>query len=295
MRIGTYIKMNTILTSQILEIWAEELEPLVTDYALHFSCGERTLAERNTSTIFSSASMIKLGIADAFLSGMVDPDIFPAEMLVDWDRHGAFGDGILRGLLEPQTLTTTELVHLMLSVSDNVATNALIDYVEGVDNMNVLFSGLGYSASDMFLHGTVEGKERAALDWPPPEPASHLPTRWCLGSVTVQSLVNVLRSLSLSDQAMNSLHVQQDTRSVARYLKPTETMAWKTGAADGLVHAGGFVSLPGLAGDLLFVVLTDRPFIEADEFHSNSLDAPIFCAMGRAMRRTLDLLSDNGR
>lgn len=283
--------MNTILTSQILKIWAEELEPLVTDYALHFSCGERTLAGRNTSTIFSSASMIKLGIADAFLSGMVDPDIFPTEMLVDWDRHGAFGDGILRGLLEPQTLTTTELVHLMLSVSDNVATNALIDCVEGVDNMNVLFTGLGYGASDMFLHGTVGGKERAALDWPPPEPASHLPTRWCLGSVTVQSLVNVLRSLSQSDQAMNSLHVQQDTRSVARYLKSTETMAWKTGTADGLVHAGGFVSLPGLKDDLLFVVLTDRPFIEADEFHSNSFDAPIFCAMGRAMRRTLDLLS----
>lgn len=295
MRIGTFTNMNTTVTSHILDIWAEELEPLVTDYALHFSCGETTLAERNTSTIFSSASMIKLGIADAFLSGMVDPDIFPTEILVEWDRHGAFGDGILKGFLEPQTLTTTQLVHLMLSVSDNVATNALIDCVEGVDNMNILFTGLGYGASDMFLHGTVGGKERAALDWPPPEPADHLPTRWCLGSVTAQSLVNVLRSLSTSDQAMNSLHVQQDTRSVARYLRPTETMAWKTGTADGLVHAGGFVSLPGLKEDILFVILTDRPFIEAEEFHSNTLDAPIFCAMGRAMRRTLDLLSARER
>lgn len=276
--------------NQIGAIWTEELTPLVSDYAIHFSMGTNILAARNEDMIFSSASMTKLMIADAYLGHTCNQADLANQVVINWEQHAAAGDGILKGLQGTQTFTLEQYVHLMLTLSDNIATNVLINHAGGVGPMNSLLAARGYTASGAFLHGTVGGKERISDDYPAPQPAENLPTRWCLGSVTAKTVTQAVQNLKETEIGRNALLTQQDHRSVARHLYPNEHMGWKTGTADGLVHAGGVVTLPGYQQDLLFSVLTDRSINESESCHSNTLDEPIFKAMGKAMRRTLDHL-----
>lgn len=98
--------------------------------------------EVNADELFPAASIIKIPILLEFYRQVLDGNLDPDEIhyLKDEDKVG--GSGVLQFLSEKTQLTLEDWVKLMINLSDNTATNYLIDIV-GVDNVNKLIGSLG--------------------------------------------------------------------------------------------------------------------------------------------------------
>jgi beta-lactamase class A len=95
----------------------------------------------NSSVVFQSASVIKIPILIEGLRqcelGRLDLDRL---ILVDHGRVG--GSGVLQALSQAASVTVKDLLTLMMIVSDNIATNLLIDML-GIESLNTSFVGMG--------------------------------------------------------------------------------------------------------------------------------------------------------
>lgn len=99
----------------------------------------------NENEVFPSASIIKLFI----LNRLAKEDYDKIVELTKEVKVG--GCGVLKSLKDGLMLTTKDLAYLMICLSDNTATNLLIDYV-GMDNVNQ------YSKENGYLH-TILGRK----------------------------------------------------------------------------------------------------------------------------------------
>jgi len=99
----------------------------------------------NEKEVFPSASVIKLFILGALdKSKYNDPIILKKE-----DKVG--GCGVLKVLNDGVPLTVKDICYLMITLSDNTATNILIDFV-GMDNINKFIK-------DNNFNGTILGRK----------------------------------------------------------------------------------------------------------------------------------------
>lgn len=95
----------------------------------------------NSHDIFQSASLIKIPILLAVVSyknGAVDLN----QQITISKENKVGGSGVLQALSNHLSMTVRDLMTLMISVSDNTATNILIDLL-GMDNINASFKELG--------------------------------------------------------------------------------------------------------------------------------------------------------
>ncbi len=212
------------------------------------------------NTVMSSASIIKLPILITALqqveSGVLDLDkryVVSSEEQVD-------GAGILYRLgggLEP---TLKDLLTLMIIISDNTATNMLIDIV-GIDNIN------GFCETQS-LGGTVlAGKLQLAE-----EKRSLRQKQGGRNLTSANDVLALLKNLvegKLLNEAMttltlDTLKAQKFTEALARYL-PTDselhsnnvTVASKSGCIRGVWHDAGIVFKDEAAQYVLVVMTTD--------------------------------------
>jgi beta-lactamase class A len=125
--------------SQLREI--VEQSPAITGLvALDLTSGERF--EIHPDVVFPQASAIKIPILMAVYQGAQRGkykmnDIRPVEA-----KTVVGGTGILKDMLDPASLTIRNLGVLMIALSDNTATNALIDLV-GMPEINATLQSLG--------------------------------------------------------------------------------------------------------------------------------------------------------
>ncbi|WP_268912906.1 serine hydrolase [Lentilactobacillus sp. SPB1-3] len=80
---------------------------------------------------FKSASLIKLAV----LNALVDQQV-PFDNLVPIDDQDFVGGSGVISLLQPSEMTVRGLLNMMISVSDNTATNILIAYLGGLESVN---------------------------------------------------------------------------------------------------------------------------------------------------------------
>lgn len=186
---------------------------------------------------FPSASTVKIPIMIQIYR-MIDK----GELALD-DTHilksseKSNGSGVLRHMHSGLIFSLGDLLYLMMSISDNTATNILID-LAGMDNVNAVMHELGMTQS--ILGRPMRGR----LALPGEQENLATPNDY---SCVVQAIINGSAASSAACTAMlATLEKQQNKRRIGRYVPTDDTYRWgsKTGTNNGIVNDVGFVSSP---------------------------------------------------
>jgi beta-lactamase class A len=198
-------------------------------------------------------------------AGQLDLDrrvpLHPADLI-----GGAGVLNVLRPGIEP---TVADLCTLMIVISDNTATNLLIDLVGGVDRVNQIVADLGF--------GEIVLQHRLGYPPPPLVAGPQPPTGALIGTLATATpaslcrLVGAIEAGTVVDPAASRLmfdtlahqHFQTGvTRSFLELTEPGETperwpaVANKTGEVAGCRAEVGVIALPGGA-KIAYAVMAD--------------------------------------
>jgi beta-lactamase class A len=211
-------------------------------YAHNLRTGQS--AELNADEPVKTASVIKMGIlldaAEQIRGGTATFD----DKLVLTKDNQVPGSGILGQLTAPLTLPLRDVLHLMVVLSDNTATNVAIDRL-GLAHINATLEAAGLKHT--YLYKKVYKPSTA------PMPADQ--PQFGLGKTTAREMASIMERfaecrLSLDGTAplpsdgaicgvvLHSLREQQDRDSLPRYLESLDTsekgsaIGNKTGALD---------------------------------------------------------------
>ncbi len=188
-----------------------------------------------------SASMIKLLIAETILGQVADGTHALDEVYVLKGSDIVGGTGSLGGRGAGAQTTVREMLKLMISESDNVATNALIDLC-GMDAANAEAKRLGLKQTELGRHMMdTEAAERGEDNYTCADDLAKL-----LQMVWDKTFVNE----EMSAVMLESLEAQIDNECISPGLPAGTTFAHKTGSLATVRHDGGIVG-----GDTPFVLV----------------------------------------
>jgi beta-lactamase class A len=131
---------------------ADEIEAIASAFSGTIGVWGRRLPDGETVAVrpdepFETASAIKTLIMAAALRRVSEGrDALSAPLAFD-ESHYVLGSGILRELTPGLRLTLRDVLVLMIAVSDNIATNMLLDRVGGVDAVNAEAARLGMAST----------------------------------------------------------------------------------------------------------------------------------------------------
>lgn len=167
------------------------------------------------------------------------------------------GSGILKRVELPIELTLEVLLFYMMAISDNIATNKVIDLL-GFDYINQSFSRLG-------LDDTVLTRKMMDFDARGRGFENYTSSQDML-AVLKKIYYNRLFSKELSEFAKNLLLYQQHRDRIPLFLPKGTLIAHKTGLERGVVHDAGIIY--GKNYDLIICVLTEdvTSYQEAKDF-----------------------------
>ncbi len=202
--------------------------------------------ELHARETFPAASTIKVAILVALYrevdAGRLDlSDVCPVDAAAKTP-----GSGVLAWLHDDLPLTLADLAALMIAVSDNTASNLLLDVV-GMDRVRATIADLGLTATALnrrFL-GRAPG---------PGEPDN---------VTSAADLVSLLAAISEGTAASpascarmwETLRLQQHRDRLARRLPPETVFGGKSGSLPGLAHDSGLIEGP--VGTIAVAVLTE--------------------------------------
>lgn len=170
----------------------------------------------NENEIFPSASIIKLFI----LNKLVKEDYNKTIELTKEVKVG--GCGILKSLKDGIMLTTKDLAYLMICLSDNTATNLLIDYV-GMENVNQYLKENGY------LH-TILGRKMMDIE------AKKIGRDNFTSPKDVEKILDILCE---DKDCLDMLKNQACNNKLPLYLPEEAELAHKTGELTSIEHDVG--------------------------------------------------------
>jgi beta-lactamase class A len=182
-----------------------------------------------------AASTIKLGILIALFRAIDAGELRLADRRELHAADKVPGSGVLKAMDDGLALTLHDLAHLMISISDNSASNMLIEAV-GLAEVNAALRDLG-------AERTVLGRKfygRAAL---PGEP-ENLTTARDLARLLVAILGNHAASAASCEAMLGYLRGQNHLDRLARRLPESVPYAGKTGSLTGTVLDAGIVFAP---------------------------------------------------
>jgi beta-lactamase class A len=197
---------------------------------------------------FPAASTIKIPIMvavfrqiDADQRALDDPYTLRAEAKTP-------GSGVLLHLHEPLGLTLADLLYLMISISDNTATNILIDMAtfEGVSETIRSLGMIGSRLGRKMLGRRARADEQENL-------ATPLDFTQAMRAILDGSAASAESCAAMAEM----LTKQQNGRRIGRFVPEGEGVRWgsKTGSIPGIVNDAGFVTTP--AGTLVIAVFTE--------------------------------------
>ncbi len=239
--------------------------------------GDELLTEREPRRLFSGASLIKTPIAALVAEDVAAGRRGWGDPVTVGQRMRAPGDGLLRSLELPRTIALDEALVLMVAVSDNSATNALVALLGGLQVVNERLRDAGWSSR---MRRWIGGRDAVATDLPADSGLASAAgtSRVCI----VDHQAALARILALDTRAARAFEAQQDRRALARELSSDARFAHKTATVDRVRHDAGV--LLGEHGRLWVACLTDGG---PPEEH---VDHPACVAMGAAMAGTLRAL-----
>lgn len=156
--------------------------------------------------------------------------------------------GVVAQLHDGIELTLGDLAYLMMSISDDSATNILIDRV-GMDQVNAAMRDLGMCNST--LGRKMRGRHAQA----------HGPENWAVPDDYAAAIAALLDNRAASPAScarmVALMEQQRNDRRIARHLPQVERPRWgsKTGSLPGIVHDAGFIMT--VRGPLILVVFCE--------------------------------------
>ena len=215
------------------------------DFPGKVSCWYRNLTTGETfgfheEAEHSSASVIKIYLMAYLYRKFEDGALKPEERIILRPEQIAPSAGVLSYLRDCRELSIRDLIELMIIVSDNSATNVLID-LAGMDAVNrFLREDLGLTHTRLRRHmmdldAIARGEDNitSALD---------------AGTVLERMYRGELISPEASREMIRTLKNLQDGSLIPWYLDdylPEHTIAHKTGGLDHVVHDAALVDQPG--------------------------------------------------
>jgi beta-lactamase class A len=214
----------------------------------HLGTGE-SLSIRGDET-FPSASLIKVAVLVTLLDevekGRVRLD--ERSTMIGRDRVG--GDGVLKHMASGTTLTLGDLAWLMIVLSDNTATNLLLDKVD-IRTVWGKMEALGLPQSK--IHSKTFRRETSV--------AMDSSVKYGLGVATPDEILRLFELLhqgravssAMDSLALTILAGSQDDALITRMLPPGTRVAHKSGAVDRARNDCGIMYTPAAPVALCFM------------------------------------------
>jgi beta-lactamase class A len=201
--------------------------------------------EINPHMVFPSASMIKIPIMYEIMRQAAAGQINLAKTLIVSNEFRTGGAGILKELRPEIGMTIRELVTLMIILSDNIATNMLIQLLS-MDAINKTMKDLGLQSTVlrrlmMDFEAAAAGKENDTS-----------PADLALIFTAIYDHIGVPPDYGAL--MLDILKRQQVKDKLPFYLPEETIIAHKTGTLPGVEHDGGILFLPG--GPYIICILT---------------------------------------
>ena len=175
------------------------------------------------------------------------------------------GSGVLTWMRPGLSLPLADLAYLMIAVSDNTASNLLLDAV-GIDRVRATIAELGLAATA--LNRRFLGRA------PGPGEPENVASAADLATLLAAIAAGTAAAPGSCARMRATLALQQNRDRLARYLPPTVSFAGKSGTLLGLVHDTGLIATP--FGPFAVAVLT-RGF--ADPYAAHDLIGRIALAL----------------
>ena len=229
------------------EAWTKDLTKIAEDSGMKVCVSAIDLTTGAEATYQSdeqmvSASMIKLAIAETFLKQVSEGKhaLDDTYELKQSDIVGGTGSLGSRGA--GASVTKRELLHKMISESDNVATNVLIDLC-GMDAVNDEAKALGLKSTVLARHMMdTKAAEEGHENYTSADDVATL-----LKMVYDKTFVNAEMSALMQE----ALEAQVDNDCISKGLPEGTVFAHKTGSLGTVRHDGGIVE-----GDKPYVIVT---------------------------------------
>ncbi|MBI2251565.1 MAG: serine hydrolase [Armatimonadetes bacterium] len=197
----------------------------------NLNSGEKFLY--NPNEIFPAASIIKIPILIETLR-QIEAEKLSLENkihLKESDKVG--GAGILKELHAGIEITILDLLNLMIVISDNTATNILIDLI-GIESVNNFMRSIGLTKSILGRKLMINPKTLKYKNFVTPyEMSTLLEKLW----------QKRLLSSFLTKLALNILYRQQYNEKIPKYFPKAVKVAHKTGEISKINHDVGIVVL----------------------------------------------------
>ena len=181
----------------------------------------------NADERFPTASVIKTAVmVEAYYQSAAGHLSLDTTIpLRDSDKVG--GSGVLNGLSSGASLPVRDLIHLMIVVSDNTATNLLVDRL-GTKNVDARLVALGFERTKLFRPTFRDGK---------PDIFPELEKEFGLGMSTPREMAKLMELIATggavdktaSAAMLNTLRNQQDRAMIPRLLPGNAQVGNKTG------------------------------------------------------------------
>jgi len=216
--------------------------------ATNLTTGEQVLL--NADVLFPTASVIKVAILAEVLAQADEGRLAMDERLEMQAHDLAGGSGVLRELLPGLQPTLTDLAMLMVVLSDNTATNMLIDRVGGVEAVNKRVHG-EYGFGSIVLRNRVDFEKIGSdvRNFAEATPADlmrfmeRLARHELVSAGASTEMLRIMRRQQYLDQVPRYLKVNPFARELN--MQPAVDVACKTGFFPGTRVDAGMLSLAG--------------------------------------------------
>jgi len=197
------------------------------------------------TTIFSAASTIKLPILLAFFQAVDAGQIRLDQTLTLTEEHRAGGSGSLQYDPVGSEYTALEVATWMMTISDNTATNMIIELLGGMTQVNQTFRGWG-------LQHTV------LRDWLPDLEGKNTTSPRELAQVMAMIHQGEVVSLKSRDRMIDIMRQTETSVLLEQGLGTGAMIAHKTGDIGKLLGDVGLIDLPS-GKRYIAAVLVERP------------------------------------
>lgn len=206
----------------------------------------RNLISINANTQFPAASLIKIPIAVVLLSKIDKGEISWNTILTLKKHHYAAGAGILRTKRAGTKIKLKEAFRLMLTVSDNTATNMIIDLLGGINSLNEQIKSLGLKNTKVVSYlGDFKGANKTSP--------------YDLVTILEKSLESNLLRSNTRENFKNVLLKVNNKSLIKKGLGKYTRFAHKTGTIGVCVGDAGIIYLP-FGKKIGISIIVKRPF-----------------------------------
>lgn len=198
------------------------------------SRGGQPLFRHRAAEQFIAASTVKVPLMIELYRQVDRGERRLSDMIIVTEDMMAVGSGVLLHIHPGIALTLQDLIYLMVSISDNTATNILID-LAGMGRVNAAMHSLGMTDSN--LGRPMKG--RAAID----DEVENLATADDYVHAIDAILNGTVASAASCESMLDMLRKQQNRRRIARFLPESSDIVWgtKTGSVPNIANDVGFV------------------------------------------------------